>query len=84
MTVSSDHSQALVGWYRILNTANPPYTRLKLTGLDPDRLYTVREGKRILGDFYGDELMNVGLITSQKVKDTNVGFDFESKIYILQ
>ena len=84
MTVSSDRSQALVGWYRILNTANPPYTRLKLTGLDPDRLYTVREGKRILGDFYGDELMNVGLITSQKVKDTNVGFDFESKIYILQ
>lgn len=89
MTVSPDRSQALVGWYRILNTVNPPYTRLRLTGLDPDRLYTVREGDRQIGQFYGDELMYAGLITS----DENSGevldgskpiCDFDSKIYILE
>lgn len=93
MTVSPDRSQALVGWYRILNTVNPPYTRLKLSGLDPERLYLVsikdHFGQRELGEFYGDELMNAGMPTS----DDNCGdtpakektdYDFQSRIYILQ
>lgn len=89
MTVNEDRSQALIGWYRILNTANPPYSRLKLTGLDPDRLYRVREGERILGSFYGDELMNAGLITSDKssgevLEGAKANCDFESRIYILE
>ena len=86
MTVSSDRSQALAGWYRILNTANPPYSRLKLAGLNPDRLYKVRDGQKNLGEFYGDELMNIGLITSNEGSGQalDAGFDFESKIYILE
>src|SRR5699024_10682114 len=64
MTVSDDRSQAIVGWYRILNSVNPPYTRMKLAGLDPDRLYKVSKDGVFLREFYGDELMNVGLITS--------------------
>ena len=89
MTVSPDRSQALVGWYRILNTVNPPYTRLRLTGLDPDRLYTVREGDRQIGQFYGDELMYAGLITSDEnsgevLDGSKPSCDFDSKIYILE
>ena len=83
MAVSDDHSQALVGWYRILNTANPPYTRLKLAGLDPERLYRVREGGKFLGKFFGDELMNAGLLTTGDEEAEKASCDFESRIYIL-
>ena len=89
MTVSPDREKAIVGWYRILNTVNPPYTRLRLAGLDPDRLYTVREGDRQLGQFYGDELMYAGLVTSDQnsgeaLDGAEPSCDFDSKLYILE
>lgn len=89
MTVSDDRSQAIVGWYRILNSVNPPYTRMKLAGLDPDRLYKVSKDGVFLGEFYGDELMNVGLITSDACSGESpdapdASHDFESRIYILE
>ena len=89
MTVSPDQEKAIVGWYRILNTVNPPYTRLRLAGLDPDRLYTVREGDRQLGQFYGDELMYAGLVTSDQnsgevLDGAEPSCDFDSKLYILE
>jgi alpha-galactosidase len=63
-----------------------PYSRIKLQGLDPDKLY-----KNVLAntESYGDELMNLGLITTdvtagQVSGDTKPCTDFESRIYILQ
>ena len=77
---------ALVGYYRVLNGVNMPYSRIKLQGLDPDKLY-----KNVLAntESYGDELMNLGLITTdvtagQVSGDAKPCTDFESRIYILQ
>ena len=61
MVVSEDKKEAIVGWYRVLNGVNMPYTRTKLMGLSPDTEYRV-EGMDTT--HFGDELMNYGLITS--------------------
>ncbi len=41
MVVAPDKSQAIVGFYQKLNKVNASPLRLKLTGLDPDKLYEV-------------------------------------------
>ena len=86
MAVSGDRKTALVGFYRVLNSVNGPYTRLRLMGLDPDCLY-----RNLLSGtcHYGDELMYAGLITSddtagQTPADTLHSTDFESRIYVLE
>lgn len=86
MVVSDDKKTALVGWYRVLNGVNSPYTRVQLQGLDPDILY-----ENILSgtEHYGDELMNVGLITTDMTSgetpvNANPCTDFESRIYVLK
>ena len=97
MVVSQDRSKAIVGWYRVLNGANMPYTRLKLQGLDPDRMYAVREegeaNGKICGSFYGDELMHAGLITTDTSagdllpglnQGLHLGRDFDSRIFVLE
>lgn len=86
MVVSEDRKTALVGYYRILNGVNMPYSRVRLQGLCGDFLYeNVTEGTK----HYGDELMNAGLVTS----DSSSGevwegvkpcTDYESRIYILK
>ena len=87
MVVSEDKTQAIVGYYRILSRVNAPFTRLVLKGLDPDKAYKV-EGQ---GIFFGDELMNAGLVTSN-ASTGKFGFDskadweagdFTSTIYLL-
>ena len=99
MTVSSDRKEAVVGWYRTLNGVNMPYTRLRLQGLDPDAEYEVEvrgscergtssgtQSFRI-GTRCGDELMNLGLITSDASSGQNENAescDFDSRIYILK
>ena len=93
MVVSEDRKKAIVGWYKILNGVNMPYMRLKLEGLDPDREYAVREegearGKDC-GNFYGDELMNVGLVTTDTsagdaLPGMHPGRDFDSRIFVLE
>ena len=61
MTVSEDQKTALVGYYRVLNGSNQPYSRVRLQGLNPDLLYeNIYNGT----ENYGDELMNYGLITT--------------------
>lgn len=47
--------------YRVLNGVNLPYSCVKLQGLDPDKLY---ENELANTEHYGDELMNLGLITT--------------------
>ena len=86
MCVSKDQKTAVVGWYRILNGVNAAYTRVKLRGLAPGLRYRNSRTGRL---HYGDELMNVGLITT----DSTAGqcedgmepcTDFESRIYVLE
>lgn len=85
--VSEDKKEALVGYYKILTSVNTEFTRVKLKGLDENIQYHISESNSI---HYGDELMNVGLITT----DSSAGQvfepsrelvgDFTSKIYILK
>lgn len=86
MVVSEDRRTALVGYYRVLNQVNAPYSRLQLQGLSPELCYVNEEDHT---EHYGDELMNLGLITSddtvgqfpaEEMKST----DFESRIYVLK
>ena len=84
MAVSPDRKRAVLGWYRVLCHPNGGYTRLKLAGLDPDLLYSC--GGR---EFYGDELMNLGLITTDDSAGEIAGQrgqlgDFDSRVYILK
>lgn len=86
MVVSDDKKTAIVGYYRVLNGVNQPYTRVKLQGLDPDMIY---ENELSHTENYGDELMNYGLITSDVTagevpSDAVPCTDFESRIYMLK
>ncbi len=85
MVVSEDKKTALVGYYRVLNGVNGPYTRVRLQGLDPDLVY---ENKRNGTENYGDELMNLGLITTDSSAGevpagTEPCTDFDSRIYVV-
>lgn len=90
MSVSEDKKTAIVGWYKLLNEINGPYHRVRLCGLDADTKYRV-DGADMFG---GDELMNIGLITSDSASKTDNGAsdteptqrkscDFDSHLYIL-
>lgn len=86
MSVSEDKKTSIVGWYRVLNPVNGSYTRLKLCGLLEDAEYTV-EGQN--GTFFGDELMNLGILTSDATSGEAQegqfkGCDFDSRLYILK
>lgn len=86
MVVSEDKKTAIIGWYRVLNGVNMPYSRVRLQGLNPDMLYeNVENGT----ENYGDELMNLGLITTDVTAgevpgDAEPCTDFESRIYLLK
>lgn len=86
MVVNEDKSQAIVGWYRTLSGANLPFTRVRLQGLDPDSCYINQETG---ASYYGDELMNAGLITSDglsgQAAETSTEYgDFDSRLYIFK
>ena len=86
MSVSEDKKTAIVGWYRVLNPVNDSYTRLKLCGLLEDVEYTI-EGQK--GTFFGNELMNLGILTSDATSGEAQegqfkGCDFDSRLYILK
>lgn len=91
MVVSEDKKQAIVAYFKILNDANCEYRRLQLKGLDENLCYQVVSDGVDTGDYYGSELMNVGMVTT----DTSAGqildlgaldtmcTDFWSKIVVL-
>lgn len=78
--VSDDKKHAIAARYQILKRPNIGYFRLFMQGLDPETRYTVNGS---LEEFYGDELMNAGLI----IKDTMCGVgqsaDFSSKLFVI-
>ncbi|WML54967.1 alpha-galactosidase [Neobacillus sp. PS3-12] len=87
MVVSKDQSEALVGWYKVLATPNPPKQQtLKLTGLDASTVYEVNNE----GQFYfGDELMQVGIQLPTEFNGANGriaerGGDYQSQIFYLK
>lgn len=86
MVVSENKETAIIGWYRIMNQVNGCYTRLRLQGLQEDFEYEIEGSSR---SSYGDELMNLGLLTSdptsgQPEEGEFPGCDFDSRIYILR
>ncbi len=89
MSVSGDRKTAVVGWYRTLNGINMGYTRVKLRGLELDSVYRVSEDGVLRGEYYGDELMNVGLVTSdadsgELLPGMRPSCDFDSRIFVLE
>lgn len=86
MVVSEDKETAIVGWYRVLNGINLPYSRIYLQGLNPDFCYQQSiDGK----SYFGDELMNIGLViddpsAGQPYGDMATSCDFDSKVYVLK
>ncbi len=86
MAVSGDKTEAVVGWYRTLSHVNMPYMRVRLEGLEPELCYENQETKET---FFGDELMNIGLVTSdgmcgQMEENTGEYGDFDSRLYVFQ
>ncbi|WP_129731018.1 alpha-galactosidase [Ectobacillus funiculus] len=88
MVVSEDQREALVGYYKVLARPNDKYYRIKLRGLDPDKLYSI-EGKETT--HYGDELMNIGIVLAEDYTDRASEYwqrekegDFSSKLFILK
>ena len=61
MVVAKDKSDALLTVYRRMGGANVEYTRLKISGLDPDKYYHVSGINRTLK---GSTLNNTGIVAS--------------------
>ncbi|WP_163578842.1 alpha-galactosidase [Gracilibacillus saliphilus] len=87
MVVNEEKSEALVGYYKVLAKPNEAYNRVKLTGLDPDRLYEVN-GETT---YYGSELMNIGIILAGNYIDRADEYwgqehpgDYQSRLFHLK
>ncbi|ALC89422.1 alpha-galactosidase [Bacillus sp. FJAT-18017] len=84
MVVSQDKMEALIGYYKVLATPNgPKHQTLKLHGLNEEFCYTV-DGR----SYYGDELMQVGLVLPTEFNGVNGreakrGGDFQSLVFHL-
>lgn len=86
MVVSKDRKIAIVAYYRVLQKINQSFRRVKLLGLDPDLEYEISSYNYKV---FGDELMNLGLITSDYTSGKYRGIgkiegDFLSKLYIIK
>lgn len=83
IVVSKDKEIAIVGYYRTLQEVNVGYRRLKLVGLDANKNYTISNNYY---ECYGDELMNIGLITSDaSCGENNIQEgDYVSRLYIIK
>ncbi len=83
MVVSEDQEEAIVGYYRVLQPANIGFQKLKLQGLNARFCYYV-DG--IPERYFGDELMESGLIVSDFAsgilgKDEKIQGDYLSKLF---
>ena len=91
MVVAADASRAILGFYQALNHPVPPADRLRLRGLDPDRIYRV-SGWPSAGDSLfvdntgargGDELMSVGLSLGADRHEADTWGDFRAWVFVL-
>lgn len=81
MVVNDNQSLAIVGYYRTLQEVNVGYRRVPLLGLNPNKLYQINNK-----EYYGDELMNIGLIISDESSGENHSDfgDYRSQLYIIK
>lgn len=98
MIVSEDKKTAIVAYFKVLNDVNCAFRRMKLHGLDKNLLYSVKGtsssakidiNKDTNNLYYGSELMNLGLITTdpsagQVIDGSETCTDYWSKIYVLK
>ena len=104
MVVSEDEKEAIVAYFKVLNDVNCPFRRTKLYGLNENLLYSVKEisssskesrnsdiniNSDKFNSYYGSELMNLGLITTdpsagQVLDDGETCTDYWSKIYVIR
>lgn len=91
MVVNKQKTKAIVGWYRVLNTVNAPFDRVRLVGLDPTKRYRITgnelvDGRDVIRS--GSELHNIGLITSDRnsgdvPQNVTPNRDFDSRLFVL-
>ena len=78
--VSEDKSEAVAGFYKVLNSTNEGWKRYKLVGLAEDKKYMINgELQRV---HFGDELMNIGIVVDNSEFCGN-GADFSSVVFHL-
>lgn len=81
IVVSEDKSEALAGYYQVLNGVNEGWKRLKLAGLSEEINYMMNDDPNRA--HYGDELMNAGIVI-RKEELCGGGGDFTSALYYLK
>ena len=81
MVVNDQQSLAIIGYYRTLQEVNVGYRRVRLSGLDEQKLYIINQQ-----EYYGDELMNIGLVISdESCGENHSDFgDYRSQLFIIQ
>ncbi len=85
IVVSEDQTEALVGYYRVFQPSNAPLSRLKLKGINGNVKYSINGGE----EHFGDELMQVGILTSDYAAGVSKNGiegqgDYMSKLYHLK
>lgn len=76
MVVSKDKKEAVVGYYQVLNSPNPPYKRLILKGLDSNKKYLIYPNEEVR---YGSDLQSVGLMFSKNFMKRTDNFWTQSR-----
>lgn len=93
MHVAEDKSAAVFYWWKIANFYDEHFARVQMKGLDPDRMYKVRELDRIDRfplryegiSFSGKFLMENGLeIPSSNSADSELTGDWSSRVLYLE
>ncbi len=89
MVASEDKKQAIVAYFKTLNDVNQEFRKLRLKGLDQAYLYHMTEEGRETGAFYGSELMNIGMVTTDaSAGEVSAGEepcgDFWSRMVVLE
>lgn len=80
MVVSEDREKAILGFYCMKAKVNSLPGYIRLAGLNEDLLYKI-EGK----EYYGDELMNMGIALSELYKNGfTVSKDYASFVCIIE
>ncbi len=82
IVVNEDKSEAISGFYQTLNKVNPPWLKVKLAGIDPDKLYDVTYDD-ISYKMYGSEIIRIGIPVDRKYFNKKVG-DFASVLFHLK
>ncbi|MBQ7725206.1 MAG: GH36 C-terminal domain-containing protein, partial [Lachnospiraceae bacterium] len=81
MIVSEDKKKAVFAYYRILSEPNSAHRKVRLKGLDRDRLYHF-DGS----EYYGSELMEIGVEITEApgIEWKAPSGDFMSGVFVIE